>query len=68
MLSEPGALDRHYVPDLDAVLAHTLVLDPGQSDTLHLRAPDEPGDYPYLCTFPGHWMVMSGVMRVEGEP
>ncbi|MCB1209408.1 MAG: hypothetical protein KDK97_08785 [Verrucomicrobiales bacterium] len=25
----------------------------------------EKGDYPYLCTFPGHWMVMNGVLKVE---
>ena len=29
------------------------------------RAPEEPGRYPYLCTFPGHWMVMNGEMFVE---
>ena len=29
------------------------------------RAPKEKGRYPYLCTFPGHWMVMNGQMIVE---
>ncbi len=28
-------------------------------------APAVPGRYPHLCTFPGHWMVMNGVMVVE---
>ena len=27
---------------------------------LHFRAPSVPGRYPYLCTFPGHWMIMNG--------
>jgi len=24
-----------------------------------------PGRYPYLCTFPGHWKLMNGVLIVE---
>ncbi|CAN5130132.1 hypothetical protein BH23VER1_BH23VER1_15260 [soil metagenome] len=64
MLAEPGALDRQYAPDMDAVLFHTLVIDPEQSDTLHFRAPTTPGEYPFLCTFPGHWLIMNGTMRV----
>ena len=24
-----------------------------------------PGEYPYLCSFPGHWMLMKGEMIVE---
>ena len=28
-------------------------------------APKEKGKYPFLCSFPGHWMVMNGVMIVE---
>ncbi len=32
---------------------------------LHITAPDAPGVYPYLCTFPGHWMVMRGELVVE---
>jgi azurin len=35
-----------------------------RSHTLRFFAPDEPGDYPYICTFPGHWRVMKGVMKV----
>lgn len=65
MLTTPNALDRQYVPDAAEVLFHTLVLDPGQSDTLYFRVPETPGDYPFLCTFPGHWMIMNGIMKVE---
>jgi azurin len=25
------------------------------------------GDYPYICTFPGHYMTMRGVMHVVAE-
>jgi len=33
-------------------------------DVLRFEAPLEPGVYPYVCTFPGHWVVMNGVMIV----
>jgi azurin len=22
------------------------------------------GEYPYVCTFPGHWRIMNGVLQV----
>jgi hypothetical protein len=27
----------------------------------------EPGEYPYICTFPGHWKVMNGVLTVVAQ-
>jgi len=27
--------------------------------------PEITGDYPFVCTFPGHWQTMNGVMTVE---
>ena len=36
----------------------------GGSFTISFMLPKQPGDYPYICTFPGHWMVMNGVMHV----
>ncbi len=65
MLSDPQAGEKHYVPDLPEVLAIIPVINPGKAHTLHFRAPSVPGDYPYICTFPGHWMAMQGVLRVE---
>jgi azurin len=41
------------------------MVNPKADFTIHFDAPKEKGDYPYLCTFPGHWMVMNGVMKVE---
>ena len=31
---------------------------------LNFTAPAKPGEYVYLCTFPGHWVRMYGVMLV----
>ncbi len=33
-------------------------------EVLRFVAPDKPGIYPYVCTFPGHWVVMNGLMVV----
>lgn len=65
LIADPEAAARHYVPRSDDVLAFTDVVDPQQQFTIFLRAPTEPGRYPYLCTFPGHWMAMNGELIVE---
>jgi plastocyanin len=65
MLNDPDAGKKHYVPDLNAVLEHVPVVNAGQQHVLHFRAPAELGDYPYICTFPGHWQAMRGVLVVR---
>jgi putative heme-binding domain-containing protein len=68
MAADPQASERHFVPDLPQVLLATRLLQPGQSQTLEFAAPEEPGDYPYVCTFPGHWTRMNGLLRVAATP
>ena len=53
-----------YVPEIDEVLYHTELTSPGQSDTIYIQAPSKPGDYQYLCTYPGHYILMRGILRV----
>lgn len=65
LISDPDAALRHYIPESDSILAYTDVVLPGEKFTIYFRAPTEPGRYPYLCTFPGHWKVMNGEMIVE---
>lgn len=57
--------DRDYIPDDDAVLAATPQARPGETVAVEFTAPDEPGDRRYICTYPGHFSVMQGVMRVR---
>jgi azurin len=65
-LADPAFLsERHAVPSSNYVLHHTKLLLPGESETLEFVAPTEIGDYPFLCSYPGHWSVMNGVMTVE---
>lgn len=49
------------------IVAHTKLVGGGESDTLTFTAPTEPGDYPYLCTFPGHFGLMQGVLKVKAK-
>lgn len=56
---------KSYVPESDAVLYHTALIQPETSDTIFFTAPTTPGDYDYVCTFPGHSMLMKGILRVR---
>jgi azurin len=47
------------------VLAHTKLLGPGESEVINFKVPMETGTYEYVCTFPGHFALMRGVMEVE---
>ncbi len=66
---------KPYVPDTALVLHATRLLTGGETERLNFTAPAKPGEYVYLCTFPGHWVRMYGVMLVvdnleawEGKP
>ena len=60
-----AAARQHYVPDSNDVLFYSSMLDHWATDTLYTYAPEEPGDYPFMCTVPGHWRIMNGILRVE---
>lgn len=64
MLKYSGAAEKEYIPDVDEVMYHTPLLQPGDSYSLTFDVPDKTGNYPYVCTFPGHWRGMNGVMKV----
>jgi azurin len=59
---------QDYFPSaqMGQVLVHTKLLGPKESDTVTFKAPTEPGEYPFLCSFPGHFQVgMKGVLVVR---
>ena len=64
LISDPEAAIGHYIPESTDVLAYTDVVLPKEQFTIYFNAPDQPGHYPFLCTFPGHWRVMNGEMIV----
>ena len=57
-----------YVPAslADQIIAHTKLLGPKQSDEVTFKAPTEPGEYPFICSFPAHSLSgMKGVIVVK---
>ena len=61
---DPNGAEKNYVPDMPEVLFATAIINPEEKVVLKFIAPKEPGDYPFICTFPGHWRIMQGVMKV----
>ncbi len=55
----------NYIPATPQVLVYTLLLQPGKSDVIYFTAPDKPGEYQYVCSYPGHYIIMRGVIKVE---
>ena len=66
MMTDPQAMSKSYIPDAskDDIIAHTKLVQPNGTETIEFTAPAEAGDYPYMCTFPGHWLLMKGVLHV----
>jgi len=57
--------DLNYVPESNKVLASTPVVLPGKKATIRFKAPSKEGQYPYVCTFPGHGFLMHGILFVS---
>lgn len=58
---------KQYVPPSDKVLQATAMVSAGKQERLAFQAPTAPGEYPFVCTFPNHWMRMYGVMVVVSD-
>ena len=52
------------------ILVSSGMVQPKEETTIFFKAPNKEGSYPYICTFPGHYQLMNGVMRVSksGNP
>ena len=58
------ALKRNWIPDDPRMWAHSKPVNPKENDEINFTAPEKPGVYPYVCTFPGHAAIMQGKMTV----
>jgi len=54
-----------FVPESPDIIWASKLLDHGKEDVIEFNAPSTPGDYPYICSFPGHHIVMRGVLKVK---
>jgi len=64
LAQDPNGAKMAYVPKMPEVLGATTLVNPGDSFTLTITLPPIPGDYVFVCTFPGHWQMMNGILRV----
>jgi putative heme-binding domain-containing protein len=64
LASNPRAIATHYVPEDPAEICFSPILNPGDQYTVYFQAPQEPGEYRMVCTYPGHWRVMQGSLFV----
>ena len=64
---QAGANATNALPDAvkGDVLAYTKLLGPGESEIIKFKAPKKPGLLQFVCTFPGHYAMMRGVMVVK---
>ncbi|MBL8828850.1 MAG: HEAT repeat domain-containing protein, partial [Planctomycetaceae bacterium] len=72
MAKDPMNANSDFVPPSkrDLILHASPMIGPTRKSQVHVlrfKAPTEPGLYPYVCTFPGHWIVMNGVMVVAKD-
>jgi azurin len=58
------ASQMSYVPNNNKVLFHTTLLQPESSQTIYFTAPAKPGNYSFVCTYPGHHTLMRGILKV----
>lgn len=66
-MTMPITPEQTFIPPSDKIMHHTPVLVPGKTATLEFTAPTQEGVYPYICTYPGHGMVMYGAMYVSKQ-
>ena len=72
MARDPRNANSDFIPPQkkSLILNATPMIGPTRSSqisVLRFEAPKEPGIYPFVCTFPGHWVVMNGVMVVAKD-
>ncbi len=62
-----GGFSVGYVPESADILWASKLVDYGQSEVIEFTAPTTEGAYPYICSFPGHHLVMRGVLYVTND-
>lgn len=72
MARDPANANSNFIPSnkKHLILQNTPMIGPTRKAKVHVLrfiAPKEPDIYPYVCTFPGHWVVMNGEMLVVNE-
>ncbi|MCA9190658.1 MAG: HEAT repeat domain-containing protein [Planctomycetales bacterium] len=72
MARDPRNAASDFLPPdkADLIIHATPMIGPMRGSriaVMRFNAPQEAGVYPFLCTFPGHWVVMNGLMIVAED-
>src|SRR5699024_2180277 len=61
------ANNEYIAPEMeDQIIAHTGMAAGGETVEVTFTAPEEPGNYTYICSFPGHFLGdMKGTLTVK---
>jgi len=63
MLGAEG-YEKEWIPESNRILFASRMLARDETETIEFTAPETLGAYDYLCTYPGHAMLMNGVLHV----
>ena len=64
-LGEKG-VEQNWEPTGHPRMLHTTgMVQPKETKVIYFKAPKREGNYPYVCTFPGHFQLMNGMMVVS---
>ncbi len=72
MAKDPKFANSDFIPaEKKSLILHTApMIGPTRKSLVHVmrfHAPTVPGIYPFVCTFPGHWVIMKGQMVVADD-
>ena len=72
MARDPKNANSDFIPSSRKalIIEASPMIGPTRESLVHVlrfKAPTKPGVYPYVCTFPGHWVVMNGIMVVARD-
>jgi azurin len=57
--------EMNFVPESADIIWSSKLVDPGKEQVIEFTAPAAPGEYPYICSFPGHHLIMRGTLKVK---
>jgi azurin len=57
--------EMNFVPESPDIIWASKLVDPGKEQVIEFTAPTAPGEYPYICSFPGHHLIMRGTLKVK---
>ena len=60
-----AGLKKNFIPEIPELLASTPQVAKGMKYTLYFAVPEEPGNYHFICTYPGHGLIMQGIFAVQ---